>query len=54
MRTNAGGRWHRLKGALLQRFGGAERERGDVPGWLCLRRALLWRYRRALFITGLG
>ena len=34
MRTNAGGWRHRLAGAVLQRVGGRERERGDVPGWV--------------------
>lgn len=34
MRTIAGGRGHRLVGALLQRVGGAGRDRGDVPGWV--------------------
>ena len=34
MRTNAGGRAHRLAGAVLARVRGADRERGDVPGWV--------------------
>ncbi|WP_034609279.1 hypothetical protein [Cellulomonas sp. URHD0024] len=31
MKTNAGGR---LWGALLERVGGEDPERGDVPGWV--------------------
>ncbi|WP_051640328.1 hypothetical protein [Cellulomonas sp. URHE0023] len=34
MRTNAGGRAHRLMGAVLGSVAGADRERGDVPGWV--------------------
>ena len=34
MRTKAGGRRHRLTVALWQRVVGADRERGDVPGWV--------------------
>jgi hypothetical protein len=34
MRTNAGDRWRRRAAAVLEQVGGADRERGDVPGWV--------------------